>query len=229
MNVEELKLKQEEMHELIKKHAEELGLSNDKTKPILDGVYDESAYLDAPLRIMWIMKEAYDDKDEYGNVCGGGWNIFDIIDDNKPFPKSWSNIIYTTYGIFMGLNKIDMYTISQEPSMKDVMTKIAYINLNKMPAHKTSSDTLLEESYQQWQKILFAQIELYKPEVIIFGNTFKFFKEDLIGKDDLQPQFDNVGINSQLYIKDGIKMIDAYHPAAIGVSSYVDSIISFFQ
>ena len=98
-----------------------------------------------------------------------------------------------------------------------------------MPAHKTSSDTLLEESYQQWQKILFAQIELYKPEVIIFGNTFKFFKEDLIGKDDLQPQFDNVGINSQLYIKDGIKMIDAYHPAAIGVSSYVDSIISFFQ
>jgi len=228
MNAEILKQQQEEMHDLIKRHADELGLTKDNFYPILDGVYNEEEYLKAPLRIMWVMKEAYDEVDENGVTGGGGWSIFDIIDENKSFPKSWSNIIYTTYGIFKKWEKIDMYTIDEDPSMKKVMEQIAYINLNKMPANKISSNELLKESYSHWQPILKAQIKLYNPEVIIFGNTFMFFKEDLIGKDDIQPQLDNVGRNAQLYIKDGIKYIDAYHPAAVGVKRYADSIISFF-
>ena len=82
--------------------------------------------------------------------------------------------------------------------MKEVMSQIAYINLNKMPANKTSSDDLLEESYKNWKTILMAQIELYKPQVIIFGNTFKFFKDDLLEGEDIKPQLDNVGKNAQL-------------------------------
>ena len=228
MKAEDLKQKQEELFEQIKRHADLLGLSGRNWHPIQDGVYNVEEYLKAPIRIMWVMKEAYDGEDEKGNPCGGEWSIFDIIDEGKPFPKSWSNIIYTTYGIFKGWNKIDMYSIAEDPSMKKVMEQIAYVNLNKMPAHKTSSDESLEKCYSQWRSILNAQIELYKPEAIIFGNTFKYFKDDLIGTDEIQPLLDNVGRNTQLYIKNGEKLVDACHPAAIGVSNYVDSIISFF-
>jgi hypothetical protein len=224
--ITELEHKQEEMHNLINEHANKSGLSFNGLKPILDGVHDVSKYLESPTKVMWIMKEAYDDSDEKGNR--GGWSIFDILDENKPIPQSWYNIIYVTYGIFKKWETIDMYKISEDPPMKDVMSQIAYINLNKMPANKTSSDDLLEESYKHWKPILMAQIELYKPQVIIFGNTFKFFKDDLLEGEDIKPQLDNVGKNTQLYIKNGIKLVDAYHPAATGVKSYADSIISFF-
>lgn len=227
MNGEELKLKQEEMHDLIKKHAEELGLSNDKTKPILDGVYDESAYLDAPLRIMWIMKEAYDDKDENGNSCGGDWSIFDILDENKPIPQSWYRIIYATYGIFNKKNHVDMYSIRQKPSMKDVLYKIAYINLNKMPAYKKSSDADLEENYKIWKDVLIKQIDLYNPQVIVFGNTFDFFRKDLVG--GTEPFIIEEGL-IQVFRRKGALLFHAYHPnnrvKGVTTPKYVDSIIN---
>ena len=107
--ITELEHKQEEMHNLINEHANKSGLSFNGLKPILDGVHDVSKYLESPIKVMWIMKEAYDDSDENGNR--GGWSIFDILDENKPIPQSWYNIIYVTYGIFKKWETIDMYKI----------------------------------------------------------------------------------------------------------------------
>jgi hypothetical protein len=45
-----------------------------KTHPIHDGVADLEGYLASSPRIMWILKEPYDDFNENGEPVGGGWS-----------------------------------------------------------------------------------------------------------------------------------------------------------
>ena len=43
--------------------------------PVTDGVGNEKAYLESTLRIMFILKEPYDEVDENGQPYGGAWDI----------------------------------------------------------------------------------------------------------------------------------------------------------
>ncbi len=64
------------LHADIKAHAIELGYDSAKVEPIYDGVVDAEAYLASKPRIMWILKEPYDDFDAKGHPQGGGWTMF---------------------------------------------------------------------------------------------------------------------------------------------------------
>ena len=64
------------LHADIKAHAIELGYDSAKVEPIYDGVVDAEAYLASKPRIMWILKEPYDDFDAKGTPQGGGWTMF---------------------------------------------------------------------------------------------------------------------------------------------------------
>ena len=152
MKAEDLKQKQEELFEQIKRHADLLGLSGRNWHPIQDGVYNVEEYLKAPIRIMWVMKEAYDGEDEKGNPCGGEWSIFDIIDEGKPFPKSWSNIIYTTYNnelsadeiIDFCASKYNIHIIASQTHDKRFGTKqTKKIHENGMLVYKHTIDNVL--------------------------------------------------------------------------------------
>ena len=46
-------------------------------KPIYDGVCDLEGYLKSEIKVMWMLKEAYDDFDESGMPKGGGWEIYE--------------------------------------------------------------------------------------------------------------------------------------------------------
>ena len=63
------------LHALIQTHAIDLGHDPAKIAPIYDGVVDAEAYLAAKPKIMWILKEPYDDFDAEGMPAGGGWTI----------------------------------------------------------------------------------------------------------------------------------------------------------
>ena len=43
----------------------------------------------------------------------------------------------------------------------------------------TEGDVEIGKLYSLWKPILFKQIELYNPDIIIFGNTFSCFQNDL--------------------------------------------------
>ena len=109
--------------------------------------------------------------------------------------------------------------------MKDVLKQVAYININKMPAYRYSNDGSILQCYNLWRTILLEQINVYNPEIIIFGNTFKFFKGDLLGE-DAKPTKRMDGV-VHIYEKDGVKMLDAYHPNQKSISRdvYVNFII----
>ena len=188
---------------------------NEKLRdPVTDGVCDEEAYLASNPKIMWILKEPYDDFDDEGNPCGGGWstpkNCF--IKDDVWAQKSWQNIVYTMQGIIEGKewNEIP-YTRDNRENAKKMMQRIAYLNVSKMPNGRSSSDAFIARAYQDWKPILFEQIELYNPDVIIFGRTFHCFKADLVGT-DAEP-FKVYDESARVFKADGRLFVDTGHPA----------------
>lgn len=232
MTTESLKVKQEALHAIIEKVALENGLSNDNLEPIYDGVADIEGYLASNPKIMWILKEPYDDKDSEGSPVGGGWSLTEHFRNKEDVWKDlpmWQVMIQVNHSIRKKIsNWEELPYIENEPEMRHELERIAYINLSKMPAYTASGN--LSGSYDIWKKTLLKQIEVYEPEIIIFGYTFNYFREDLgitdspvawTESDDCWP--------SSVYEKDGKLFVDAYHPARKGgedgARSYVSGIV----
>lgn len=182
-------------------------------EPIFDGVYDWGMYHNAPIQLMVVMKEAYDEIDSESNSSGGGWYITkDCFGKDDAWKnRSWQPLIYITYGLFNNKRYEEMNYISDDKSMAEVLKSIAYINTNKMPALKQTNDSELQTKYEIWKPVLFKQIEVFNPKVILFANTFKLYKDDLVG-DSCQPIYISPNGSVYAYVKDDIILIDAYHP-----------------
>ncbi len=229
MNANELKCAQESLEKEIYDLAKNEKLANDDVDPITDGVYDSAKYLAAKRHIMWVMKEPYDEIIN-GEPSGGRWNLARdcFAKSNAWSNPSWPPIIYTMYGWKHGLLWGDMDWIRNDKTMADVLQEIAYINVSKMPGYSVSNDGHIAECYRLWKPILFEQIDIYEPDVIIFANTFKHFKNDMLS--DLNKigsiSFENV-YAGDAYKWEGRLLLDVYHPNNRTVSKkvYVNSII----
>ena len=207
MTITELEQAQAEIIEEIYSFAERVGLSNDNIEPIPDGVYSAEKYLLAPTQIMWILKEPYDDFDENGEPYGGGWNLFGAFDNDDAWSsRTWQPMIYSMYGLFNNQKWEDMDWISDDKSMVNVLKQIAYINISKIPASTATNDNSLWDKYNLWKDILSKQIAIYAPKIIIFGNTFRYFKDDLVGA-DTNPKKSIEGIVDQ-YKNGSVKYLD---------------------
>lgn len=229
-----LAAKQNLIHTAIRQRAIDLGFNPEVIEPIYDGVCNIKRYLDSPIRVMWILKEPYDDFDEKGKPCGGGWDIFaDWENDNElrrvTSNRSWQPIMYVLRTIYEDSrwNDIDWIRDDRE-TYRNYLTSCAYINISKMPAQTFSGD--MSQLYSKWSDILKLQILAYSPDVIIFGNTFQYFTEEsfVIKAKECKGIDGITGIQKISYGgKDNIILIDAYHPnqKTITRQEYVDSII----
>ena len=230
--VEDLKKKDKILSAKILDFAKQNGLVTDDAWPIYDGLYSAEKYLESPIRLMWILKEPYDDL-ENGKPVGGDWSITkDLF--NKPIEwshnKTGKMVIYATYGIFNQKKWSEMDKISDKPEMANVIQKMSYINLSKMPAYTTSSDSALWKKYSEWKNITFEQIKLYDPDVIIFGNTLKYFCNDLKKEGIISDSINKYNDLVNIYRQDKQKLIiDTYHPGKRfsneEMKSYVDSLV----
>lgn len=226
MTAKELFDKQVEMERKISNKAAALFPNETDRFPITDGVCDEEAYLKSSPKVMWILKEPYDEFDKSsGKAGGGGWSIPKncFFKDDVWKQKTWRNIIYIMQGIRNGWSWEEIPPLSQNPDYaRKTIQEIAYINVSKMPNGMTSNDAFIARAYQDWKDILYEQISLYAPDVIIFGNTFKYFKNDMIGEE--APHFNADDEYALGYKKDGILLIDTYHPERKG-EEYVNSVV----
>lgn len=233
MTVEELEKKQKEMHETIYNHAHSLGLIKQKPflEPIYDGVSDIQGYLSSSPKIMWILKEPYNEFTASGNPKGGAWSFTDHFKNQDVWQDEdmWKLMIQINFAIRNNLKWKELDFIADNPKMAEELKKTAYINLSKMPGPTVSPDEHLWECYNNWKEIILEQIKLYSPNIIIFGYTFKFLKEDLQIADKPIPTVSGQW-NTDAYKKDGIIFIDAYHPSRKGGENgshdYVTSIIN---
>lgn len=213
MTVEELTEAEKYLDDLITKCAEENNLSNENLLPIYDGIYDAKLYLNSPLKIMWILKEPYDDFNKDGNPVGGYWHLNKCIfkDPAKGVAnnRTLKMISYITYGILNQLLWNDMDNISHNPAIADVLQEIALINLSKMPAYSTTDNNTLKTKFSYWRSVVLKQIEIYNPDVIIFGNTYSYLQNDFPLSKKLISSKNWVNV----FDYNGDKLlVDAYHP-----------------
>ena len=236
MTAKELQKKQDEMFETIRQHAQKTGLIKKKPiiEPIYDGITDIQGYLASNPKIMWILKEPYDDFTITGRSKGGNWSFTEHFqnDDVWKDEDMWKLMIQINYAIHNDLKWKELDYIEKNPEMAEELRRTAYINVGKMPAEPTSPNNHMQDCYIIWKDILFEQIKLYKPDVIIFGYTFYLFKEDL-GITDKPVSTVAGQWFSNFYRKDDMILIDAYHPSRKGGEDgshdYVTSIINAYK
>lgn len=107
-----------------------------------------------------------------------------------------------------------------EEEIRTALSRIVYINVSKIPASKTSSSSDLSQKYELWRETLFMQIDLYSPDIIIFGYTFGLFSDDLGVTGDFDYKDKDGWTN--IYKKDGRLLVDTYHPANTQSYEYFD-------
>lgn len=141
-----------------------------KAKPIYDGVIDPDRYCSATPRIMWILKEPWDNV----NSSGGGWSLCSDLLVNKPISSlsqaTFHPIIYIAFGLFQGVSLFDEMPLVR--AMKDpegVLRRLAFVNAKKLPGvTRGSYPPTIMKWYLQGRDVIREQISAYSPD-IIFG------------------------------------------------------------
>ncbi len=200
------------------------------TSSLIDGVIDPDAYLVSRYKILWILKEPYDDFDENGQPQSEGWDYRKDLRENLYAYKAyatWRRIAYTSYAILNDCAYDDMDYLQKDENVNDtvfdIVKSIAFINVKKIAGGKSTLPTNLRNAYLLNQELLLKQIEVYKPNVVIGGGTMPLFLKDL----NLE-EYKEEGNNLKYYIKDSKVFIDAYHPSypkgGLQEEEYVDDI-----
>ena len=229
MTAEELKKAQIKIDEMIEKCARDASLTTKDIAPICDGIADEEGYLNSTMRVAWVLKEPYDDKDDNGKPCGGDWSLpKDCFTLNKLSKVEtvldnpvWEKIAYVMYGFRNKMRFGDMPDMRAVPTMLQEIRNIAWVNISKMPAHTTSSDYWVRLAYKRyWKEVVNFQLKTYAPNVIIFGYTFPCFDcyENAAKRDDLSNEWVTCYSLGKQFL------LDTFHPGRKG-GDYVDAII----
>lgn len=225
--IQQLEKAQNMIHEWIQNEADEKGLTSEDICPIFDGVADIEAYIDSPLKIMWLLKEPYDDFDDQGNPIGGGWVMYK---DGFNHPDAWKQksyqgMIYIIYGYRHNTYWGELPAIRNNKSMLNELKSVAYMNMSKMPGQRETSNQAAASYYSLWKEVLETQLRAYNPDVIIFGGSMKFFEPDF-DKSLLKKEV-RIGTDStfcDVYKYDSRWLISAKHPSRFS-EVYVDGVI----
>lgn len=198
--------------------------------PIYDGIINLEQYLKSKFKILWILKEPYDFFDEKGNPCGGGWDLKASLNKLKSInefinaKKTYIPIIQTSFGILNDFIKCEDMLPITNTLVFDCLKSISIINVKKLPGKKTSNPSEISQAYKDNREILLRQFEVFRPDIIIGGNTLNYFLKDfglnknmrIIRKEGSFPY----------YLKDNKIFISANHPAArLSKKKYCNDII----
>ena len=199
--------------------------------PIYDGPIALEDYLKSNIKILWLLKEAYDEVDGEG----GDWGYNEMSDKminelvfGKPY-RTWQPVIITSYNILNNENKVTIDHIKENNEIFSTAKKIAVVNLQKLPAiNRTDAidERPIINAVQEYGDIILLLIKILNPTIIICGGTFKFMKNKFQEIHNVQngEKFGSLG-----FTKFGNSLlIDAYHPSqrnTVDKNEYIKDIV----
>ncbi len=177
---------------------------NQKEMICEDGIIDEELYNKAKYKILWILKEPSTNfsvkwfKGKENCFTKNKWRTF------KPVAECAHKLLH------------DEFT-TQKTKLSKTIQEIAIINIKQTPGKKTSKNKELESVYKKNKDDILSKIHTINPDIIIFGNTMKFIKDD-IGLEECKntgltfPQKYKGSKNHEYYMNIDKLWISAYHP-----------------
>lgn len=196
---------------------------------ITDGVVEPSAYLDAPKRILWFLKEPYDGGE---TRAGGGWSLTRdcLLNQTEKMAreKTFQPICYITYGILNGISDWDqMPWLRDSEAARNALRSIAFMNVSKLPGLKRSGWKFIADAYRSHRVFLLRQLRAYAPDIIFacVPHVHELAKD--LGTDvNHGIQF---GSASAIQIDDGSRLVWVHHPSqtvrGLGRRNYVNDAI----
>ncbi len=222
------------LHARIRSRAADLGYDPGKIRPIYDGVVDWDGYLKAPLKLCWILKEPYDDRDENGNPAGGGWTMFkDFVREGRLAETvnanpALRNVACVSWALLSDASRhTDIPEIHDKPEVAESLLRVCYLNTGKMPAATTTSREQLQKIHGEWRDIVLDQVKLADPDLLIFGGTLDVWAADF-GIDLAHPLAHgrNGGTIVDVHSWRGKRLLYADHPAArTSREEWIDAIL----
>lgn len=214
------------------------------TNFVNDGIVDNNLYAQQDLRILWILKETNDPKNQVTN-------LFDFLKNVGSYNKwknTWLPVLYVSYGLTHPklidgeMDNFDLIKNQIFNEVKDpyfIFRKIAIININKRPGYNRISLKELKRKYYEFKDYIISQLKDIKPDVVICGNVYWVMWNEL--KDFyIESQESNYVTDYIVYngkrLSEKIKVhynshrifIETYHPNQRKISRniYYQSIIS---
>lgn len=141
-----------------------------RAEPIYDGVVDPDLYCSSHPRILWILKEPWDDVDS----SGGGWSLTtDLLAKKRVSELSHSTfhpIIYIAHGLFQNIKRFDdMPWVREMSNPEETLRRLAFINVKKLPGvTRGAYGPLIMEWYGRGRSVIHNQLDTYSPD-IVFG------------------------------------------------------------
>lgn len=137
---------------------------------VIDGVFDRDAYNQAPVKIVWVLKEALEYEQNRQS---------DLLKDaleKKQLGPTWTTIAYVAYAIINGWESGNFTKWEDIPTVKagvgDVLYKIALINANKglnQASSGLSNNSVILNAYQRYADMIERQIRDLNPDIVVFG------------------------------------------------------------
>jgi len=201
-----------------------------KADPILDGVIEPARYVQAPVKILWILKEPWDGADH----SGGGWNLCGLLSTRaRDMMKgsTFRNIYYVTYGMLKGVRDWNSIPYPKnDPDAAATLQSIAFINAKKLPGPRRGSkpDGILS-AYEKSREIIRRQITAYRPDVVLgCAPHMPRIIDDMAG--ERSPGRRRSGHVRHLNLSGTIYM-EVFHPAQVSIrhADYVADILRAFD
>ncbi len=203
---------------------------------IIDGVINTKKYYNlaeaGKPKLLWILKEA-NSPDYIG--ANESWDYQDLLSFERLKQTKKYNIItikrviLVSYGIMNNFLSYDNIPQVNNEEVFEVAEQIAYINVNKMPALASSNDSFIYKAFTNYKDIIKQQIESYSPDIVIFGNSKKYFNVDFFNFDASSKKYACNKKNTAYYETENTLYIHAYHPGVrpktISESDYCNEII----
>lgn len=163
------------LNEWQKKDREEDKLN--KCVFVSDGIFDYEQWNTQNLRILFILKEAYDktEKNKDGLYAWDepDWLMRRLNDGEKNLGVTWRRIYQWTKAISDMYDKKDasFEAVERIGNAKDIFKRIAVINVKKTNGESMSNNRVLKKHAKRHSEELLKQIKMINPTIIVCGYT----------------------------------------------------------
>lgn len=166
---------------------------------ITDGIIDDNHWVFSEVKVLFLLKEAYDSK-----RVEGSWDLSTLIRRKKVSGRTFKPMAQWAYGVQGVLKNYEILPFQEDGAAVELaLLSSAVVNLKKSGGkNKSSSKNLSMYVDEDWD-LLSKQIKIISPRIVICGNTWSLVSKKIPCKK----------ISDRAYLSDGVVYINYWHPS----------------